>query len=188
MGKNLLAHRQMKWKCFILIALLQATCLIMLLARSNGETNSALSGFEEKLREKLFSLYWLSWWDGMMPGKEWKICSSLGHDLLHLSPKKNAIYYWTASSVFMARFFWGFCPKCLQDATIGILKESCLLQAYERRFPTCKLIPVVLACEITSDTTSPDESVRVTERRCKLNVDAPFLIKKVSFCHYITLN
>ncbi|KAG8276476.1 hypothetical protein J6590_064641 [Homalodisca vitripennis] len=51
--------------------------------------------------------------------------------------------------------------------------------AYERRFPTCKLIPVVLACDITSDTTSADGAVRVTERRCKLNVDAPFLIKKV---------
>lgn len=67
----------------------------MLLARSNGEANSALPGFEEKLREKLFSLNCLSWCDGMMPGKEWKFCSSLGHDLLHLSPKKNAIYYWT---------------------------------------------------------------------------------------------
>lgn len=71
---------------------------------------------------------------------------------------------------------------------IGVLIERCLLQAYERRFPTCKLIPVVLACEITSDTTSPDETVRVTERRCKLNVDAPFLIKKVSFFHDITIN
>ncbi|XP_046681100.1 SEC14-like protein 1 isoform X2 [Homalodisca vitripennis] len=54
-----------------------------------------------------------------------------------------------------------------------------VMKAYERRFPTCKLIPVVLACDITSDTTSADGAVRVTERRCKLNVDAPFLIKKI---------
>ncbi|XP_054289717.1 protein real-time isoform X2 [Macrosteles quadrilineatus] len=54
-----------------------------------------------------------------------------------------------------------------------------VMKAYERRFPTCKLIPVVLACEITEDKTSPDGAIRVTERRCKLNVDAPFLIKKI---------
>uniref|UniRef100_A0A1B6BXY7 CRAL-TRIO domain-containing protein n=1 Tax=Clastoptera arizonana TaxID=38151 RepID=A0A1B6BXY7_9HEMI len=54
-----------------------------------------------------------------------------------------------------------------------------VMKAYERRFPTCKYIPVVLACDIISDVTSPDGAVSIIERRCKLNVDAPYLLKKI---------
>lgn len=52
-------------------------------------------------------------------------------------------------------------------------------QAYERRFPTSPLIPVFVGSEITSDTTVADGSVRTTERKCKLVVEAPYLLKKV---------
>jgi hypothetical protein len=38
---------------------------------------------------------------------------------------------------------------------------------------------VFVGCEVLLDTTSPDGSQRVTERRCKLNVEAPYLLKKV---------
>lgn len=54
-----------------------------------------------------------------------------------------------------------------------------VMKAYERRFPTCKYIPVVLGCDIISDVCSSDGATQVTERRCKLNVDAPYLLKKI---------
>lgn len=57
------------------------------------------------------------------------------------------------------------------------------LQAYERRFPTCPQIPVFVGCEITLDEESEDGATRTTERRCKLNVDAPYILKKV--CPYM---
>lgn len=57
------------------------------------------------------------------------------------------------------------------------------LQAYERRFPTCPQIPVFIGCEIMSDEESEDGAIRTTERRCKLNVDAPYILKKV--CPYV---
>ncbi|GFG33633.1 hypothetical protein Cfor_03387, partial [Coptotermes formosanus] len=65
------------------------------------------------------------------------------------------------------------------------------LVAYERRFPTCPQIPVFVGCEVLSDTTSSDGSQKVTERRCKLNVEAPYLLKKiigVDFVYFIQKN
>jgi len=53
------------------------------------------------------------------------------------------------------------------------------LQSYERRFPTCPQIPIFVSCEIVRDETSPDGAETVIERRCKLNVDVPYLLKKV---------
>jgi hypothetical protein len=55
------------------------------------------------------------------------------------------------------------------------------MKAYERRFPTSPLIPVFVGSEVTADTTTNDGSIRTTERRCKLVVEAPYLLKKV--CH-----
>lgn len=54
------------------------------------------------------------------------------------------------------------------------------LQAYEKRFPTCKMIPVFLGSDILSEYKSEDGAVHNIERRCKLDVDAPYLLKKVS--------
>lgn len=53
------------------------------------------------------------------------------------------------------------------------------LQAYERRFPTCPQIPVFVGCEVMLDEESKDGAIRTTERRCKLNVEAPYILKKV---------
>uniref|UniRef100_A0A0V0GBY7 Putative phosphatidylinositol transfer protein sec14 n=1 Tax=Triatoma dimidiata TaxID=72491 RepID=A0A0V0GBY7_TRIDM len=54
-----------------------------------------------------------------------------------------------------------------------------VMMAYERRFPSCPQIPVVINCEIISDWSSGDSSLRKTERRCKLHVDAPYILKKI---------
>uniref|UniRef100_A0A0A9YEI5 SEC14-like protein 1 n=3 Tax=Lygus hesperus TaxID=30085 RepID=A0A0A9YEI5_LYGHE len=54
-----------------------------------------------------------------------------------------------------------------------------IMKAYERRFPSCPQIPIVMNCEVISEWESPDGSLRKTERRCKLHVDAPYLLKKV---------
>ncbi|KAG6455668.1 hypothetical protein O3G_MSEX009335 [Manduca sexta] len=58
-------------------------------------------------------------------------------------------------------------------------------EAYERRFPNCPQIPVVIECAITEDSWSADDSQRHTTRRCQLNVEAPYLLKKMIGVDYI---
>ncbi|XP_071954552.1 SEC14-like protein 5 [Antedon mediterranea] len=55
-----------------------------------------------------------------------------------------------------------------------------VMAAYEKRFPTCKMIPIFLGSEILVDKKSPDGAIHFVERRCKLNVDAPYLLKKIA--------
>lgn len=55
-----------------------------------------------------------------------------------------------------------------------------VMAAYERRFPTCPMIPVFLGSDITSEFHSDDGAVDIIERRCRLNIEAPYLLKKVS--------
>lgn len=54
------------------------------------------------------------------------------------------------------------------------------LQAYGRRFPTCPLIPMFVGSDTVNEFKSEDGAVHVIERRCKLDVDAPRLLKKVT--------
>lgn len=54
-----------------------------------------------------------------------------------------------------------------------------VMAAYQKRFPTCKMIPVFLGCEIITEHKSEDGAEHVVERRCKLNVDAPYILKKI---------
>ena len=42
------------------------------------------------------------------------------------------------------------------------------------------MIPVFLGSEIMSEYLSDDGAVEIVERRCRLNVDAPYLLKKVN--------
>ncbi|XP_011506349.1 PREDICTED: protein real-time [Ceratosolen solmsi marchali] len=66
-----------------------------------------------------------------------------------------------------------------------------VMLAYERRFPTCPQIPVFVGCEVTMDNESEGGAIRTTERRCKLNVDAPYILKKiigVDFVYFIQRN
>ena len=80
------------------------------------------------------------------------------------------------ASRFQARLPFGkWNIKC---AAINTLVLSIYLQAYERRFPTCSMIPVFIGSEIVSEV--DDGTTRVIERRCKLNVDIPYLLKKVA--------
>lgn len=52
-------------------------------------------------------------------------------------------------------------------------------QAYEKRFPTCPLIPVFLGSEVLRESRSADGAVHVVERSCRLRVEAPRLLRKV---------
>ncbi|KAG7459956.1 hypothetical protein MATL_G00216080 [Megalops atlanticus] len=60
-----------------------------------------------------------------------------------------------------------------------------VMAAYDRRFPTCPLIPVFLGSEVLDEVTSEDGSVRTVERRCKLHVDAPRLLKKIAGVEHV---
>ncbi len=54
-----------------------------------------------------------------------------------------------------------------------------VMAAYQKRFPTCKMIPIFAGSDITYEWKSDDSARHVVERRCKLVVDAPYLVKKV---------
>lgn len=71
---------------------------------------------------------------------------------------------------------------CFQLKSSGVNRlciSSSLSQAYERRFPTCHLIPMFVASDIVNEETSEDGSTQKIERRCALDVDAPRLLKRV---------
>ncbi|XP_030434597.1 SEC14-like protein 5 isoform X2 [Gopherus evgoodei] len=60
-----------------------------------------------------------------------------------------------------------------------------VMAAYEKRFPTCPEIPVFLGSEILQESKSDDGAVHIVERSCKLNVDAPRLLKKIAGVEYV---
>ncbi|XP_034832335.1 protein real-time [Maniola hyperantus] len=60
-----------------------------------------------------------------------------------------------------------------------------VMAAYEMRFPSCPQIPVVIDCVITEDSWTADDSQRDTIRRCQLNVEAPYLLKKMIGVDYV---
>merc|ERR1712226_1419186 len=53
------------------------------------------------------------------------------------------------------------------------------MTAYEMRFPTCDMIPIIKETTIVEEDVSADGSVHMVDRRAKLNVDAPYLLKKM---------
>eukprot|EP00079_Xenopus_tropicalis_P029747 XP_012825399.1 PREDICTED: SEC14-like protein 5 isoform X1 [Xenopus tropicalis] len=66
-----------------------------------------------------------------------------------------------------------------------------VMAAYEKRFPTCPQIPVFLGSDILQEHKSEDGALHVVERSCKLNVDAPRLLKKIAgveFVYFIQKN
>uniref|UniRef100_A0A670YGX1 SEC14 like lipid binding 5 n=1 Tax=Pseudonaja textilis TaxID=8673 RepID=A0A670YGX1_PSETE len=60
-----------------------------------------------------------------------------------------------------------------------------VMAAYEKRFPTCPEIPVFLGSEILRESKSEDGAIHIIERSCKLNVDAPRLLKKIAGVEYV---
>nr|BAC33044.1 unnamed protein product [Mus musculus] len=60
-----------------------------------------------------------------------------------------------------------------------------IMAAYERRFPTCPLIPMFVDSDTVSEFKSEDGALHVIERRCKLDIDAPRLLKKIAGVDYV---
>nr|XP_033770260.1 SEC14-like protein 5 isoform X2 [Geotrypetes seraphini]XP_033770261.1 SEC14-like protein 5 isoform X2 [Geotrypetes seraphini] len=60
-----------------------------------------------------------------------------------------------------------------------------VMAAYEKRFPTCPLIPVFLGSNILSEYKSKDGALHIVERSCKLSVDAPRLLKKIAGVEFV---
>lgn len=53
------------------------------------------------------------------------------------------------------------------------------------------MIPVFVGSDVIKETDSEDGSTQVIERRCKLNVEAPYLLKKIAgvdFVYFIQVN
>ncbi|KAF3851889.1 hypothetical protein F7725_005244 [Dissostichus mawsoni] len=60
-----------------------------------------------------------------------------------------------------------------------------LAVAYERRFPTCHLIPMFVASDVVEEETNEDGSTTRVQRRCALDVDAPRLLKRIAGVEYV---
>ncbi len=60
-----------------------------------------------------------------------------------------------------------------------------VMRAYEMRFPTCDMIPVVKETEILEEEISADGAIHVIDRRAKLNIDVPYLLKKIMGVEYL---
>ncbi|XP_062342181.1 SEC14-like protein 1 [Osmerus eperlanus] len=60
-----------------------------------------------------------------------------------------------------------------------------IMAAYVRRFPHCHLVPVFVDSEVISERHSEDGVTTVTERRCKVEADAPRLFKRMAGLDYL---
>ena len=54
-----------------------------------------------------------------------------------------------------------------------------VMRAYEMRFPTCEMIPVVKETDIIDEEMCDGGAVHVIDRRAKLSIDLPYLLKKL---------
>ncbi|PIC39092.1 hypothetical protein B9Z55_010895 [Caenorhabditis nigoni] len=60
-----------------------------------------------------------------------------------------------------------------------------VMAAYEMRFPTCPQIPIFVGSEVTYEYNSDDGAEWVIDRKCQLNVEAPYLVKKIAGVDYV---
>lgn len=60
-----------------------------------------------------------------------------------------------------------------------------VMAAYHKRFPTCPQIPIFVGSEITYEWKAEDGGEEIVERKCQLNVDAPYLVKKFAGVDYV---
>ncbi|CAJ76965.1 CRAL-TRIO domain-containing protein T23G5.2 [Caenorhabditis elegans] len=60
-----------------------------------------------------------------------------------------------------------------------------VMAAYEMRFPTCPQIPIFVGSEVTYEYKSVDGAEWVIDRKCQLNVEAPYLVKKIAGVDYV---
>ncbi|XP_066944136.1 SEC14-like protein 1 isoform X8 [Macrobrachium rosenbergii] len=66
-----------------------------------------------------------------------------------------------------------------------------VMEAYVRRFPKCDMIPIMAGTDIIKETTSKDGAIHQVSRKCRLHVEAPYLLKKimgVEFIYFIQTN
>lgn len=54
-----------------------------------------------------------------------------------------------------------------------------LMKAYEKRFPTSPFIPIFLECDVIKESQTEDGANHIVERRCKLAIDVPWMLKKL---------
>ena len=59
-------------------------------------------------------------------------------------------------------------------------------QAYVKRFPRTDRIPVMADSEIIEEEKSEDGLVIRTKRRCKIVVEAPYILKRVSLSSWVS--
>jgi len=124
----------------------------------------------------------------------------------HLTTSNHILVFLLPLSVVVFYFLCHLCRRCLRVTQSRRSQETLLLvrmvqkyksqtrlykwpfelvmTAYVRRFPTCEMIPVLVGTDILKEETSEDGAVQVIERRCKLNVDAPYLLKKMAGVDY----
>ncbi|KAK3853444.1 hypothetical protein Pcinc_040009, partial [Petrolisthes cinctipes] len=57
--------------------------------------------------------------------------------------------------------------------------------AYVQRFPKCDMIPIMAGTDIIKEHTSADGAINVISRRCRLHVEAPYILKKIMGVEYI---
>uniref|UniRef100_A0A6Q2YX85 SEC14 like lipid binding 1 n=1 Tax=Esox lucius TaxID=8010 RepID=A0A6Q2YX85_ESOLU len=60
-----------------------------------------------------------------------------------------------------------------------------IMAAYVRRFPNCPLIPIFVDSEVVKEEHSDDGAIVFTERRCKVEADAPRLFKRMAGVDYL---
>ncbi|KAL7070356.1 hypothetical protein ACQ4LE_010254 [Meloidogyne hapla] len=60
-----------------------------------------------------------------------------------------------------------------------------VMAAYHKRFPTCPQIPIFVGSEITYEWKAEDGGEEIVERKCQLNVEAPYLVKKIAGVDYV---
>lgn len=63
-----------------------------------------------------------------------------------------------------------------------------VMAAYQMRFPTCPQIPIFVGSDIDYEFHSEDGAEEVINRRCKLNIDAPYLLKKMAGVDFVYFN
>ncbi|CAI4229386.1 unnamed protein product [Auanema sp. JU1783] len=60
-----------------------------------------------------------------------------------------------------------------------------VMAAYEKRFPTCPQIPIFVGSTIVDEYTSSDGSEWMIERKCQLNIDVPYILKKIAGVDFV---
>lgn len=60
-----------------------------------------------------------------------------------------------------------------------------LMMAYELRFPTCDMIPIIKETEVLEEEIRADGAVHMVDRRAKLSVEVPYLLKKIMGVEYL---